>query len=137
MQEKYFNSQIDLQIAFKFLTAGAKKEIYYDPIKVKAAIVTCGGICPGINVAIRSIVTSLISDYGVKEIWGVKNGYRGFYEDFPKNWLPLDYHAVQGIHCLGGSILGITRGGFELDKIVKAIEEKGINQIYVIGGDGA
>jgi 6-phosphofructokinase 1 len=45
-----------------------------------AGIVTCGGLCPGLNVVIRSVVMSLWNDYNVKKIWGIKWGYRGFYE---------------------------------------------------------
>ena len=72
------------------MRAGARKTIYYKGEDVKAAIVTCGGLCPGLNVVIRSIVLSLWRDYRVREIYGVKWGYRGFYEDFPNNWIKLD-----------------------------------------------
>lgn len=83
LQEKFYHDTIELQSSFKFLRAGARKYIYYKPEEVKAAIVTCGGVCPGLNVVIRSIVMSLERTYGINEVWGVKWGYRGFYEDFP------------------------------------------------------
>ena len=63
--------------------------IYYDGKDVKAAIVTCGGLCPGLNVVIKSIVQSLWDNYGVRSIHGIRWGYRGFYEDFPNNWVEL------------------------------------------------
>lgn len=36
----------------------------------------------------------------------------------------------------GGTIFGSSRGGFNAEKIINAIVEKGINHLYVIGGDG-
>lgn len=62
---------------------------------------------------IRSIVLGLIDSYDVNEIWGIKWGYRGFYEDFPNNWIKLGKKEVDGIHLLGGTILGSSRGGFD------------------------
>jgi 6-phosphofructokinase 1 len=84
-------------------------------------------LCPGLNVVIRSITLALWNDYNVKEIYGVRWGYRGFYEDFPKNWVPLDPKNVDGIQNLGGTILGSSRGGFNGPLIVKALVEKGIS----------
>lgn len=89
LQEKFYTDTLELESSLKFHRAGVRKHIYYDAPKVKAAIVTCGGLCPGLNVVIRNIVISLWNDYRVREIYGVKWGYRGFYEDFPKNWTPL------------------------------------------------
>jgi len=71
--------------------------VYYKGEDVRAAIVTCGGLCPGLNVVIRSLVHCLYNSYKVKKIWGVKWGYRGFYEDFPQNWIELDPFKVEGI----------------------------------------
>jgi 6-phosphofructokinase 1 len=62
------------------------KEIMCEPSTVKAAIATIGEICPGKNVVIRSIVKCLEQDYGVSEIYGIKWGFRGFCEEFPKHW---------------------------------------------------
>ncbi len=89
--------------------------------QVKAAIVTCGGLCPGLNAVIKSIVECLEYEYGVKEIWGIKWGYRGFYEDFPKHWIELNPAKVKGIQTMGGTILGSSRGGFDADKMIEAL----------------
>jgi len=97
LQEKFYTDTLELESSLKFNRAGARKQVYYDGADVKAAIVTCGGLCPGLNVVIRSLVLCLHNDYKVKEVWGVKWGYRGFYEDFPKNWVPLDPQKVDGI----------------------------------------
>lgn len=89
IQEKYFRDIAELQSCYKFLRAGARKEVVFRGSETKAAIVTCGGLCPGLNVVIKGIVDCLEFEYNVKEIWGIKWGYRGFYED-PNFWVPLD-----------------------------------------------
>lgn len=97
---------------------------------------TCGGLCPGLNVVIKSLVNCLQNEYGVKEIYGIKWGYRGFYEDYPNNWIQLTNKEVENIQKVGGTILGSSRGGFDAEKIVEKLQEMKINQMYVIGGDG-
>ena len=44
---------------------GPREKIYFEPRKVKAAIVTCGGLCPGLNNVVRGIVRVLKNEYGV------------------------------------------------------------------------
>ncbi|PKA52957.1 6-phosphofructokinase 5, chloroplastic [Apostasia shenzhenica] len=113
--------------------AGPRKEIYFRPEDVNAAIVTCGGLCPGLNDVIRQIVITL-EMYGVKNIVGIPHGYRGFTKEEPE--IPLSRKAVQTIHLSGGSILGVSRGGPAIDEIVDSIQERGINMLFVLGGDG-
>ena len=79
---------------------------------------------------------ALWNDYKVRTIYGVKWGYRGFYEDFPENWIELNPSKVEGIQNLGGTILGSSRGGFNGPNIVEALQKQGINQLFLIGGDG-
>jgi 6-phosphofructokinase 1 len=136
LQEKFYTDTLELESSLKFLRAGARKDVYFGGDEVRAGIVTCGGLCPGLNVVIRSIVTALSNDYSVKKIWGIKWGFRGFYEDFPNNWVPLDTAKVANIHNLGGTILGSSRGGFNAPAMIEAIKKQGINQLYIIGGDG-
>ncbi|GKE09600.1 ATP-dependent 6-phosphofructokinase 2 [Tanacetum coccineum] len=112
---------------------GPRKEILYDPQNVRAAIVTCGGLCPGLNTVIRELVVGLWEQYGVRQIFGIKAGYRGFYSMVP---VRLDVKMVHDWHKRGGTVLETSRGGFDLDKIVNAIEDHGFNQVYIIGGDG-
>lgn len=99
---------------------------------MRAAIVSCGGLCPGINTVIRELTLSILR-YGASRIFGIQHGYRGFYEE---NWRDLTADDVESIHKIGGSILGSSRGGFDLVKIVDAIETRRIDHVYVIGGDG-
>lgn len=93
---------------------------------MKACIVTCGGLCPGLNVVIRELVRTLKMNYHVKEVYGIKYGYKGFYS---YEWEELSVERVDTIHRLGGTILGSSRGGFDLDKIINSLVEKGISQV--------
>ncbi|XP_052182674.1 ATP-dependent 6-phosphofructokinase 2 [Diospyros lotus] len=114
--------------------AGPRKHIFFDPSHVRAAIVTCGGLCPGINTVIRELVVGLWELYGVREIFGVKAGYGGFYSADPP--VPLHPKLVHNWHRRGGSVLQTSRGGFHLSKIVDSIQDHAFNQVYIIGGDG-
>lgn len=136
VQEKYFMDVIELGTCFKFLRAGPFTEVAFKKQDVRAAIVTCGGLCPGLNTVIKSIVQCLSYEYGVRTIWGVRWGYQGFYEEPEKNWVKLDEKFCETIHKMGGTVLGSSRGGFDSEKIIAALQEKQINQLYVIGGDG-
>jgi len=121
------------QDAAAYVRAGPRRTVYFDPRQVRAAIVTCGGIAPGLNTVIRAIVTTLTREYGVDSVFGIQSGYRGFYA---KNWLQLTPDVVADIHKVGGTFLGSSRGGHDTMKIVDALETRGINQLYVCGGDG-
>lgn len=114
-----------------YLKAGPRQRVYFED-GVRAAIVSCGGICPGINSVIRELTLCLFQ-YRADTVFGVRHGYRGFYQD---NWIELSAELVESIHKLGGSILGSSRGGFDLIRIVDAIETRKIDQVYIIGGDG-
>ncbi|XVF34956.1 hypothetical protein REPUB_Repub18cG0102700 [Reevesia pubescens] len=116
-----------------FRRAGPREKVYFESDEVHACIVTCGGLCPGLNTVIREIVCSLYHMYGVKKVLGIDGGYRGFYA---KNTVQLDPKVVNDIHKRGGTILGTSRGGHDTSKIVDSIQDRGINQVYIIGGDG-
>ncbi|XP_031247328.1 ATP-dependent 6-phosphofructokinase 2-like [Pistacia vera] len=116
-----------------YLRAGPRKQIFYDPKTTRAAIVTCGGLCPGMNTVIRELVVGLWELYGVRQIYGIQAGYRGFYSREPVELSPKMVHKW---HKRGGTVLETSRGGFDLKKIVDAIQHHGFNQVYIIGGDG-
>lgn len=82
---------------------------------------------------IRELVVGLWELYGVRQIFGIPAGYRGFYSMEP---IPLSPKLVHDWHRRGGTALVTSRGGFDLDKIVNAIQDRGFNQVYIIGGDG-
>lgn len=116
-----------------FRRAGPRERVYFKSEEVRACVVTCGGLCPGINTVIREIVCGLNYMYGVDDILGIEGGYRGFYS---KNTLQLTPKVVNDIHKRGGTFLRTSRGGHDTQKIVDNIQDRGINQVYIIGGDG-
>ncbi|XP_010275417.1 PREDICTED: ATP-dependent 6-phosphofructokinase 6 isoform X2 [Nelumbo nucifera] len=116
-----------------FRRAGPQEKVYFESDEVRACIVTCGGLCPGINTVIREIVCGLNYMYGVEDILGIEGGYKGFYS---KNTTTLTPKVVNDIHKRGGTFLRTSRGGHDTKKIVDSIQDRGINQVYIIGGDG-
>lgn len=119
-----------------YIRAGPRRELHFNPKTVNAAIVTCGGLCPGLNNVVREITNSLIFMYGIKgKVWGIRGGYKGFYDPAYEP-VQLSPQLVENIHHKGGTVLSSSRGGFDLDKILSFIQKKNIKQLYVIGGDG-
>lgn len=117
--------------------AGPRERIFFNPEDVHAAIVTCGGLCPGLNDVIRAVVMALWYEYGVRRISGVPFGYRGFLPEFGHNLIPLTPDIVKDIHRQGGTYLGSSRGyGERTSEIVDTMEKHGINMLFTIGGDG-
>lgn len=120
----------------EFLRAGPRRELAFHPQnQVRACIVSCGGICPGINTIIRELVITLRLMYRVHTVDGIPYGYRGFYSTHTRI-KPLTADSVMDIHHEGGSILGASRGGHDTKRICDASVSMGYNQIYIIGGDG-
>ncbi len=121
-------------ISFEY--AGPRRDIYFDPSKAKAAIVTCGGLCPGINDVIRAIVMTLHFGYGISSIIGIRYGLRGFIPDYQLPVMELTPKNVEKIHELGGTILGSSRGHQPIDIIVDTLERLNTSMLFIIGGDG-
>ena len=117
--------------------AGPREMIYFSPANVHAGIVTCGGLCPGLNDVIRAIVRCLSHRYGVRRISGIQYGYKGFLPEYQFGVKTLNTDTVDDIHKLGGSFLGSSRGGGkEVSTIVDSIEQLNLNMLFTIGGDG-
>jgi 6-phosphofructokinase 1 len=117
--------------------AGPRENIYFMPAHVHAGIVSCGGLCPGINDVIRAIVRCLWYRYGVHRITGIRYGYKGFLPEYQYPPRELTPENVDSIHKLGGTFLGSARGGGkEVSKIVDAMEQLNLNMLFTIGGDG-
>jgi 6-phosphofructokinase 1 len=119
-----------------FEQAGPRQNIFFDPAKTKAAIVTCGGLCPGLNNVIRSITMELTFGYGVKDIYGIKFGYRGMNPKYGLDPIRLTSSFVDAIHQQGGTILGSSRGQQPTEVIVDYLVKNEINILFVVGGDG-
>ncbi|MGC4002046.1 MAG: ATP-dependent 6-phosphofructokinase [Pirellulales bacterium] len=117
--------------------AGPRKKIFFDPSKVRAGIVTCGGLCPGLNDVIRGLVMELHFRYGVKRVYGFQNGFEGFIARYGHDVLELTPDKVSNINEQGGTILGSSRRAQNVDEIVDCLERMNIQILFVIGGDGS
>src|SRR5580704_9221136 len=123
--------------ALSFEVAGPREHLYFDSAKTTAAIVTCGGLCPGLNDVIRGIVMELWHGYGVTEILGMRYGYEGLVPRHGHQPLQLMPDTVSTIQAFGGTILGTSRGPQNITEMVDGLEELGIDILFVIGGDGS
>ncbi len=119
-----------------FEKAGPRRMVYFDPSKVRCGIVTCGGLCPGINDVIRAIVLSLHYSYGVRTVWGFRYGLEGLVPSYKHDVMELDPQRVADIHQKGGSILGSSRGPQQIDEICDTLQRMNIGILFAIGGDG-
>jgi 6-phosphofructokinase 1 len=119
-----------------FEGAGPREKIFFDPANLSCGIVTCGGLCPGINDVIRSIVMSLYHRYGVKKIYGFKYGYRGLVPEFGHDPVQLTPEDVSQIHEMGGTILASSRGNQDPKIMVDTLEKMKLGILFCIGGDG-
>ncbi|KAL4449228.1 hypothetical protein ABPG74_015610 [Tetrahymena malaccensis] len=123
-----------IQSAKRWLRAGPRYNLYFQPQEVKALVLSVGSIVPGINVVIREIVRALNNNYGANQVYGARFGYKGVIEE---NFIDLSKNLADNVHSTGGSFLGVCRGGFNLNLILKVLIKHGFNQLYIIGGDGA
>jgi 6-phosphofructokinase 1 len=119
-----------------FEMAGPRDKIFFDPSKTKAAIVTCGGLCPGINDVIRSLVMELHYRYGVHNVLGIQYGFQGFIHKYAHSVVQLTPDVVKDINNLGGSILSSSRGRQNIVEIVDTLKRMNIDLLFSIGGDG-
>lgn len=119
-----------------FEVAGARERIYFDATKLKVGIVTCGGLCPGLNNVIAGLVQELRALYGVHHIFGFRNGYQGFIAEYGHDIVDLSDLDVQPLRGQGGTVLGTSRGNQDPVEIVDCLQREGIGVLFVIGGDG-
>ena len=116
--------------------AGPREKIFFRPETSRAALVTCGGLCPGLNDVIRAIVMVLWYRYGVREIFGLRYGFEGLISSFNHEPLVLKPELVEDIHKDGGTILGTSRGPQDPAVMVDFLLEREIDMLFTIGGDG-
>lgn len=119
-----------------FETAGPRERIYFDPLRMTCGIVTCGGLSPGLNNVIRSIVMELHYSYKVRRILGFRYGFAGLAPKSECEPIPLSPQSVQLIHRHGGTILGTSRGPQDPDAMVETLVQQGVNLLFAIGGGG-
>ena len=120
-----------------FELAGPRDRIFFDPSRVRCGIVTCGGLCPGINNVIRGIVLELARDYGVRDVLGFRFGYDGLVARLARPPIALTEAFVEDIHHDGGTVLGSSRGSQDPAEVVDMLQSLGIGILFVIGGDGS
>jgi 6-phosphofructokinase 1 len=120
-----------------FEIAGPREQIFFDPARTTAGIVTCGGLCPGLNDVIRGLVMELAHRYGVTRIYGFRFGFEGLVPRYGQTPWPLKPDAMDAIHAFGGSILGTSRGPQDIPEMVNFIEELDVDLLFVVGGDGS
>jgi 6-phosphofructokinase 1 len=119
-----------------FEIAGPHNKIYFDPSKLKCGVVTCGGLCPGLNDVIRAIVMGLHYHYGVRTIFGFPYGYEGLSYKYGHAPIDLNPEVVNNIHQMGGTILGSSRGPQDVPEMVDTLERMNVGLLFAIGGDG-
>ena len=120
-----------------FEMAGAHKKIFHDPAWTRVAIVTAGGLCPGLNHVIKGLVEILSFDYGIKTIYGIRYGYAGLIPRYGYVPIMLDTDKVDTIHECGGTMLGSSRGQQDTGELVDTLARMNINLLFCIGGDGS
>ena len=119
-----------------FEKAGPREKIYFDPSKLKCGIITCGGLCPGLNDVIRAIVRALHYHYDVRTIFGFPFGYEGLSYKYGHAPIELTPAVVDDIHQKGGTILGSSRGPQDVCEMVDCLDRMSIGLLFAIGGDG-
>lgn len=119
-----------------FEKAGARQKIFHHPESTKAAIITCGGLCPGLNNVIKGLVNVLEESYGVEHILGIRYGYKGLTRQSQHPPIRLTSSSVDQIHKQGGTILGSSRGNQDPEEMVDELQAREINILFCIGGDG-
>lgn len=134
--ENYEHCKMTGEIPVSFEKAGPKETILFEPAKTKVGIVTCGGLCPGLNNVIRSLVNQLYYRYGVKRILGIRYGYEGLIPEYNHELIEMTAPMVSEIHLSGGTFLGTSRGNQDVSRMVDTIELMNLNILFCIGGDG-
>ena len=119
-----------------FELAGPRSTLFFDPEHTRAGIVTCGGLCPGLNNVIRSLFLELHYAYGVKEVIGFRGGYQGLDPVKGKEPIVLTPEFVNKIHKEGGTVLGTSRGPVDIAIAVNNLIKREVNIIFTVGGDG-
>ncbi len=130
------NHPLDRDPPLGLSLAGARPRLAFDPTAVRAGVVTCGGLCPGLNDVIRGLVMVLWHRYGVRQIDGYRYGYEGLNPDCGHPPLTLTPDTIDGIHQDGGTILGSSRGPQDPAVMADFLNQRGVNLLFTIGGDG-
>ena len=119
-----------------FEKAGPRRRLFFEPARTRAAIVTCGGLCPGLNNVIRSVTRELRRSYGVGSVLGIRGGYRGLNPSRGRPPIELSDDVVEDIHKEGGTLLGTSRGPADMDAALDFLKAQRVDLLFTVGGDG-
>ena len=122
--------------ALTFEKSGPREHLFFEPSKTRAAIVTCGGLCPGLNNVIRSVFLELHHNYGIADVFGIRYGYHGLNPAVGEAPVRLTIDMVDDIHRIGGTMLGSSRGPEDPAAVVDFLQSQGIQILFCVGGDG-
>jgi 6-phosphofructokinase 1 len=128
--------EIGAEPGIRFELAGPRAKLFFDPKQTRAGIVTCGGLCPGLNNVIRSLFLELHYGYGVGEVLGFRGGYSGLDPECVMEPVAITPPFVDGIHQSGGTILGSSRGPVDIGRAVDNLIARGVDILFTVGGDG-
>ncbi len=129
-------AEIGAEPGLQFEEAGPRAKLFFDPKQTRAGIVTCGGLCPGLNNVIRSLFLELHYGYGVAEVIGFRGGYSGLEPACAIEPVIITPRLVDDIHRKGGTILSSSRGPVDIGRAVDNLITRGINILFTVGGDG-
>jgi 6-phosphofructokinase 1 len=128
--------EIGAEPGLQFELAGPRAKLFFDAKKTRAGIVTCGGLCPGLNNVIRSLFLELHYAYGVADVLGFRDGYQGLDPDRGMEPVRITPELVESIHRKGGTILGTSRDRVDIGKTVDNLIKRNVNVLFTVGGDG-
>src|SRR4051812_47700801 len=128
--------EIGAEPGLQFELAGPRAKLFFDPAQTRAGIVTCGGLCPGLNNVIRSLFLELHYGYGVAEVIGFRGGYFGLDPDCGLEPGKITPEFVDAIHQKDGTVLGSSRGPVDIGRAVDNLIARGVNILFTVGGDG-
>lgn len=128
--------EVGAEPGLQFELAGPREKLFFDATQTRAGIVTCGGLCPGLNNVIRSLFLELHYGYGVAEVLGFRGGYGGLDPANGAEPVKITPQFVDGIHKDGGTILGSSRGPVDIGRAVENLIARGVNILFTVGGDG-
>ena len=120
----------------EFEVAGPRTRLFFDPKQTRAGIVTCGGLCPGLNNVIRSLFLELHYGYGVKEVLGFRGGYAGLDPECDLEPVKITPQFIDNLHKQGGTVLSSSRGPVDIGRAVDSLVARGVNILFTVGGDG-
>jgi 6-phosphofructokinase 1 len=130
------NIEVGSEPGFLFELAGPREKLFFEGKQTRAGIVTCGGLCPGLNNVIRSLYLELHYGYGVSEVFGFRGGYSGLDPACGVEPVKMSPQFVDGIHQKGGTVLSSSRGPVDIGRAVENLIARGINILFTVGGDG-